>query len=237
MSLECPFQGIHKNNIHHQNSSLNGNFNLQTFDCSNNALIGSIPNLSSCPNLQYFYCSDNKLTGQLPTNLSGSYSLRWFDVGYNNLTGSIPLITGSLQAFYCSNNQLSGSIGSLNGATNLINFDCSVNALTGSIPYLVNCSNLEYFSCHDNKLSNYSGSSSTTSSFDGPGLSPTLTQFYAQTNQLKSSDVDNILYDLDKSGKTNGILNLSGGTNAAPSAFGYPYTSSLVSKGWIISIN
>jgi Leucine-rich repeat (LRR) protein len=218
-------------------TSLNGNYNLQTFDCSFNALTGSIPDLSGCPNLQYFYCSSNKLTGQLPTNLSGSYSLRWFDVGYNNLTGSIPLITGSLQVFYCSNNQLSGSIGSLNGATNLINFDCSVNALTGSIPYLVNCSNLYYFSCHDNKLSNYSGSSTTTSSFDGPGLPPTLTQFLAQYNQLKSSDVDNILYDLDKSGKTNGILNLSGGTNGAPTAFGSPYTASLANKGWIVLTN
>lgn len=217
--------------------SLNGNYNLQNFNCSFNALTGSIPDLSVCPNLVSFNCSNNKLTGRLPTNLSGSYSLRTFIVNNNNLTGSIPLITGSIQTFYCSDNQLSGSIGSLNGATNLVNFSCYNNALTGSIPYLVNCSNLSYFNCSNNKLSNYSGSSTTTSSFDGPGLSQTLISFDAQINQLKASDVDNILYDLDKSGAVYGIVNLSGGTNGAPTAFGSPYTASLANKGWTVLTN
>lgn len=218
-------------------SSLNGNYNLQVFDCSYNALTGSIPDLSGCPNLVNFNCSGNKLTGKLPSNLSSSYSLTVFNAVSNNLTGSIPLITGSIQTFYCSSNQLSGSIGSLSGATNLVNFDCSVNALTGSIPYLVNCTNLEFFGCSDNKLSNYSGSSSTTSSFDGVGLPPVLYNFYAQNNQLKASDADNILYDLDKSGAINGVVRLDGTGNAAPTTFGLSYTSSLVSKGWTVLIN
>jgi hypothetical protein len=210
-------------------------YSLSTFLCNNNALTGSIPDLSNIYNLSYFDASNNKLTGQLP-NLSSSYNLSYFNCQLNQLTGSIPPLTGSLQTFYCIANQLSGSIGSLNGATNLVNFDCGVNALTGSIPYLVSCSNLVYFNCSDNKLSDYSGSSGGGFA-TGPGVSPTLTSFYAQNNQLKAIDVDNILYDLDKSGATNGVVNLSGSANAAPTVFGLSYTASLVSKGWLVYVN
>lgn len=210
-------------------------YSLYTFLCNNNALTGSIPNLSNIYNLYYFDASNNKLTGQLP-NLSSSYALSSFIVSYNSLTGSIPPVTNSIHTFYCDNNQLSGSIGSFGGATSLINFNCSYNYLTGSIPYLVSCSNLTYFNCSYNQLTEYSGSSGGGFA-TGPGVSPTLTSFYAQNNQLKAIDVDNILYDLDKSGATNGVVNLSGSANAAPTGTGLSYTASLVSKGWLVYVN
>ncbi len=57
-------------------------------------------------------------------------------------------------------------------------------------------------------------------------------------NNLSVLAVDTVLSDLDTNGLLNGTLNLSGGTNAAPTGGGAnPNLLSLAGKGWVINVN
>lgn len=49
--------------------------------------------------------------------------------------------------------------------------------------------------------------------------------------------VDTILADLDTNGHTNGEVDLSGGTNAIPSAAGLASKANLEGKGWTVTVN
>lgn len=56
-------------------------------------------------------------------------------------------------------------------------------------------------------------------------------------NALLEAVVDNLLDVADDSGLTNGNIDLSGGTNAAPSVVGLASKTSLEGKGWTVTVN
>lgn len=64
-----------------------------------------------------------------------------------------------------------------------------------------------------------------------------LTYVKFSDNELTESAVDNILADLDAAGLEDGEVDLSGGTNAIPSAAGLTSKSNLEGKGWTVSVN
>lgn len=56
-------------------------------------------------------------------------------------------------------------------------------------------------------------------------------------NALTVQSVDHILITLDDSGVTNGYLDLTGGSNAAPDLAGDAAAANLITKGWNVNIN
>jgi hypothetical protein len=56
-------------------------------------------------------------------------------------------------------------------------------------------------------------------------------------NALTQASVDHVLITLDNNGLTGGIVNLSGGTNSAPSLAGSAAEASLILKGWSVTVN
>jgi hypothetical protein len=56
-------------------------------------------------------------------------------------------------------------------------------------------------------------------------------------NDLTQTSVDHVLVTLDDSGLTGGLVDLGGGTNAAPSVAGAAAAASLILKGWSVTVN
>lgn len=56
-------------------------------------------------------------------------------------------------------------------------------------------------------------------------------------NALTQASVDHVLITLDNSGLTGGTVDLTGGTNATPSATGLAAITNLVGKGWGVFYN
>ena len=56
-------------------------------------------------------------------------------------------------------------------------------------------------------------------------------------NALRQESVDHVLITLDQNGLSNGYVDLSGGTNAIPSAAGLAAKTSLEGKGWSVTVN
>jgi len=54
---------------------------------------------------------------------------------------------------------------------------------------------------------------------------------------LDQTTVDNIINETDANGVLNGTLNLSGGTNSAPSGASSTALANLISKGWTVTTN
>jgi hypothetical protein len=54
---------------------------------------------------------------------------------------------------------------------------------------------------------------------------------------LNQTSVDNILVSLDTAGQSDGTVDISGGTSAAPSATGLAAKASLEGKGWTVTTN
>jgi hypothetical protein len=220
---------VSDNNLSGSIPSLSNNTNLVTFYCNNNAGIsGSIPNLSNNINLANFNCTQTKVIGPLP-DLSNNTKLYLFSAASCKISGSIPSLSNNSSLYYLAigNNHLTGSIPSLSNNQSLYYFNVASNRLSGSIPDLSNNRALSEFYVHNNYLTSYTSS----------GISPTLQYFSAHTNMLDQTSIDGILYDLDRAGGINGDVELYGGTNSAPSALGYTYTASLVSKGWTVTVN
>jgi len=116
--------------------TLNHLTNLQHLYLDNNALSGSIPDLSSLTTLTYLYLSHNHLSGPIP-DLSGLTSLSWLLLDNNALSGSISAIRDLTHVFVLnlSHNQLSGQITDL--SKTVVQFlDLSHNQLSGPIPDL-----------------------------------------------------------------------------------------------------
>lgn len=62
-----------------------------------------------------------------------------------------------------------------------------------------------------------------------------LTYLDARTNNLGSTEIDSILYNLDTLGRSGGTVDLTG--NSAPSTDGQAYIASLVLKGWTVTVD
>jgi hypothetical protein len=56
-------------------------------------------------------------------------------------------------------------------------------------------------------------------------------------NALTQASVNHVLFTLDDNGLTGGFVNLSGGTNSAPSGLGATAAANLLVKGWSVSVN
>ena len=206
--------------------SLSANTNLEKFVLTNNAVSGSIPSLNSNTALLRFRCQNNNLSGNIPslTNNTALINLECFN---NNLTGSIPSLSANtnLIVFDASTNLLTGSIPSLSGKYFLTVFVCNDNNLSGSIPDLSSNTSLIKFHCQNNNLT---GSNITA-------VSTALTNFKAQSNNLSASAVNSILAAFVSAGHSNGILNLGGSGNAAPTGQGITDKATLVSAGWSVT--
>jgi hypothetical protein len=81
-------------------------------------------------------------------------------------------------------------------------------------------------------------------SFEGAGLtsitlpaSAPIAFFSLNNNALPQSEVDAILAYLDAGGLSEGIVDLSAGTNAVPSAAGLASQASLEGKNWQVNVN
>jgi hypothetical protein len=56
-------------------------------------------------------------------------------------------------------------------------------------------------------------------------------------NALTEASVDHVLITLDSGGLTGGYIDLSGGTNSAPSVAGSAAAASLLLKAWNVNVN
>jgi len=209
---------------------LSGSPTLEYFYCDSNQLTGSIPDLSSLTLLQAFTCEDNQLTGSIPS-LSSNSALTRFLCGLNQLTGSIPDLSSNpaLHTFWGATNQLTGSIPSLSSNPALVYFSCDTSLITGSIPDLSGNVVLEYFWCFSNSLTGYTAST----------LASALTSFDASVNDLDLAAVDQILTDFTTGAAGRpaaGDIDLSGGTNAAPTPATLAACVAAL-PGWTITTN
>ena len=210
---------------------LSSNTALTNFQCNNNQLTGSIPDLSSNTALTNFYCDNNQLTGNIP-DLSSNTALAVFYCYSNQLTGNIPDLSSNtaLTQFHCYNNQLTGNIPDLSSNTALVIFDCNNNQLTGNIPDLSSNTALTNFRCYDNQLTGFTGGWPSETTF----------AFNASNNALTETAVNLILTEADAayaSDATGTTINISGGTNAAPTGAGATAKASLIAKGATVTTN
>ena len=58
-----------------------------------------------------------------------------------------------------------------------------------------------------------------------------------ENNSLDATSVNDVLQSADASGKVNGTIHLSAGTNAAPTGAGITAKANLITKGWTVLTN
>jgi len=204
---------------------------LTVLNMNTRSLRGPIPSLARATALVYFYVNNNQLTGAIPS-LTANTALVDFIAYVNQLTGSIPSLTTNtaLAFFYVNNNQLTGAIPSLTANTALVYFNVGDNQLTGSIPSLAANTALVTFHTYNNQLTSYAGGLGTR----------VLTTFNAWFNALTGVAVNAILADLvvaQAGGNPVCTVNLSGGTNAAPTGQGLTDKATLIAAGWTVTTN
>jgi len=212
---------------------------LANFQCLNNNLSGTIPDLTNNNGWTNFLVHDNNLTGPIPPSLSNQNNILVFSCYANPLTGSIPNINSctKLQRFLLASCNLTGSIPNLTNNVDLTECWFHNNLLTGPIPSLSANDKLERFLCYNQR-----GTSKITG-FAGGSVSNTLGDFQAQDNQLRVSAVNSILSAFVTAGRTTGtpivsgqcILNLGGTTNSRPTGQGVTDVTTLRNRGWTVT--
>ena len=199
---------------------------------------GSFPNTSGLGNLRYCRAQYNGFTGQLPA-LGSSPNIYYIDLSTNEFTGDISYNgRNNLQFILLNSNNLTGFSNVFGALPKLRYLYCSSNEFSGQIPNLsTQCPNLERFLSTNN---NPGFSSYQVGSFESL---PKLRILDLSNNNLSSTDIDNILYDLVKNyqaaNRPGVSVNLLG--NNAPSFSNDPeiYTgaqakSILQELGWVI---
>jgi len=118
-------------------TAITGVTDLEVLDLYNNAIKGTIPDLSPLQNLQLLFLNRNRLEGTIPESLGELQNLTSLLLSFNRLTGKIPDALGeleNLEALYLSGNELEGDIpSSLGNLTELLVLGLHYNNLT-SIP-------------------------------------------------------------------------------------------------------
>ncbi len=198
--------------------NLSGLDSLTSLNLQNNLL--TTLDVSAFSQLVVLQCGGNSLTS---ISVSGLTLLTTVDANNNLLTSLDVSVLSSLVTCYCSSNALT----SLDFSSNpgIVTIDCSQNNLTSLI--LTNCTALNSVHCGNNALT-------------GLILPPALLidDVDCSNNALTQEAVDGILLELVTSGWTGGSVNLSGGTNAAPSApTGQSYVTALTNNGWNVVTN
>ena len=195
------------------------------------AVITSIIGLQNLPNLQAFYADWNGLKS---VNLSGLTSLTTVDISDCDVPGSnIPSLTTvnltgctALTTLRLDDSEFSGGIPSLAGLTSLSLIDFDQSGISGVID-LTGLSALADLDFHGN-----AGITSIIIADTQP-----IIDFDADTCALTQTAVDDILVDLSNNGESNGFVDVSGGTNAVPSATGLAAKLVLEGNGWTVNVN
>lgn len=130
--------------------------------------------------------------------------------------------------------------------------DTSISSVPDIDFSLVTSMNSAFFSC-DSLISFQANSFASCASFSACWrLTTSMTKFNAKcligapsTNffnawngsALDQESVDDILVRIESNGLSNGVLDIDGGTNSAPSATGLAAKSALESRGWTVTTN
>jgi hypothetical protein len=130
-------------------------------------------------------------------------------------------------------NAFSGSLPSFQNNTKLTSIDIDTNSFSGVIPSFAACNLLISFQMYSNGFTgSVAGSFATQKSMS-------LADFHG--NALTQAAVDQILADfvtsLGISGRVHNTVNLTGGTNAAPSTTGLANAATLNTAGWTVTHN
>lgn len=183
-------------------------------------------------------------TTSLPTAITTSVrNIQFEQTGIPTL--SIPTVEGNNLTFEGNSLLASLSFPSLTSSF-ILNIDNNDLLTTLSIPILsyANTLSIQYNATlasvslpafiYANQVSIIDNASLTTITFATTfrGLNVVLTG-----NALSQANVDDILDKLDDGGLSNGIVDLTGGTNATPSAAGLTSKSNLEGKGWTVTVN
>ena len=163
---------------------------------------------------------------------SSNTALLTFAIYSNQLTGSAPDISSNtaLANLYLNSNQFTGSLPSISSNIALLSLYAYSNQFTGLIPDISSNIKIQNFDVHDNQLTDVAAGFAvpTERSFD----------FNASNNALTETAVNAILVAFDTANPTAiGTINLSGGTNAAPTGAGATAAASLIAKGWTVTTN
>ena len=150
--------------------------------------------------------------------------MNYLDCNNNQLTFLDISTNTILNYLYCHDNQLT----SLDISTNtILNYlYCHDNQLT-SLDVSTNTI-LTWLYCNNNQLTSLDVSTNTI-----------LDHLDCHDNQLTQTSVDKILLDLVTNGKSNGNVDLSGGTNAGPSSIdpGSDYDILITIRNWTVTVN
>jgi hypothetical protein len=122
-------------------------------------------------------------------------------------------------------------------------FDSSIATLD-----FTGCVALTYAGVYSNALTTLTTTGASALAFLDASTNPSLasvdissniaiTTLYLSGCALDQANVDGVLADLDSAGLSNGEVDLSAGTNSAPSAAGLTSKASLEGKGWTVTVN
>lgn len=222
---------------------------LTLLNCSNCTL----PSLTLTTNtaLQYLTANINNLTS---LNLSNNTSLLTLDVSENQLSSLSLTANTALQTVNIGTNSLTGAF-NVSTNTALVDFNCESNTIT-SLTGLSSLSNLQKLTITNNSFSSinlsslnnltefYASVNSLTSVTMKSSVNITTTyHFDVSYNNLSSAQVNTILQTIDgyttPSGNnlTDKFIDVSGGTNGAPTGAGLTALTSLRNKGYNVLTN
>jgi len=205
------------------------------------ALDDLIKELGDFRKLTHLYMQSNSITGSIPAEIQNLVSLVQFKCsGNGSLGGSIPPEIGKLTLvsnFEASSCNLSGAIpDELGNCTLLENITLWDNNLSGEIPaILAGLTSLYYLNLKINAFSSYA-----SGAFESLIV---MTKCDLYNNAITSAtDINEIFADLvinEAAGSPtrNCIVDLSGGTNAAPTGQGITDKNALIAAGWTVTTN
>ena len=192
--------------------------------------ITSITGLQNLTDLRNFYADYNSLSS---VNLSGITSLEEVNLSRCKIPGTNdPSLTAvnttgctSLVQLFIDHSNFSAGIPNITGASILRYLDLNSSGMTGALDFTGFSSALEGINLYNNP---------DITSVDIP---QSITYLNLAGNNLSESAVDSILALLNAYNQYNGSVDISGGTNAAPSVNGIQLKQTLENKGWSVSIN
>ena len=195
------------------------------------AVITSIIGLQNLPSLQVFNADWNGLKS---VNLSGLTSLTTVDISDCDVPGTnVPSLTTvnltgctALTTLRLDDSEFSGGIPSLAGLTSLSLIDFDQSGISG----IIDLTSLPALADLD-----FSGNTAITSIIIDDAQP--IIDFNAFNCALTETAVDDILVVLSNNGESNGYVDVSGGTNAVPSATGLAAKLVLEGNGWTVTVN
>ena len=196
---------------------------------------GEIKDLfNQCPVLRVLRFYSNAFTGNCPNFQQQKDYINYVHLAHNQLSGAIPAFANLSQLYQLRlyNNNFTG-IGQFTNLPRLRYFWCHNNQIAGQIPDFSECPILYYLVMYNNQFTTYkSGSFKSITQIRYIDLGRnSLTQ--TSVNQIISD-----LYDNYVTAPRGGVvINLVGGSNAAPSGDSLDLITILESNGWDIRSN